>query len=93
MAYESFFYSRLVTTERQTKYSKVYQWIMGLEKHSTVFASVKIHYIVPYSSSNSYYTIAMLENDNDILFQLQNEIFFAFMVQGKEDFYSHEMSI
>lgn len=41
---------------------------MGLEKHSTVFASVKIHYIVPYSSSNSYYTIAMLENDNDILF-------------------------
>lgn len=54
--------------ERQTKYSKVYQWIMGLEKHSTVFASVKIHYIVPYSSSNSYYTIAMLENDNDILF-------------------------
>lgn len=60
-------YSRLVTT-RKTKYSKVYQWIMGLEKLSTVFESVTIHYIAPYSSSNSYYTIEMLENDNDILF-------------------------
>lgn len=68
------------------------QLMMGHEKPSSVFESVKIHNILLYSHGNSYYTVEMLEND-DTVFQLQNEMILPSRFKEKKTLYNHEMRI